>query len=138
MDVSSYALDGDSAQRIHSASRERKAAKRKLKTDLPIPHDGEPYIAKRIPMEWLRLSSQCGNRGLAVAILLWRTASWQKGSPYTIPRQELRSWGVDPRTERRCLERMEAVGLVSAEFARGKGPRVTLLDPKVTPTMLGS
>jgi len=81
-------------------------------------------------MGWFRMAAGCGQRAEAVAILLWYTAGWQKANPVKLSPKILGELNVHPKTARRCLKRMAAVGLVHAEFRRGRSPLVTILDPK--------
>jgi len=98
--------------------------------ELPRHEKGERFIRGPLPMEWFRLASQCGQRAEAVALLLWYAAGWQRSNPVKLTPPVLSELNVHPRTAKRCLQRMAAVGLVEVEFKRGRSPSVTIRDPK--------
>lgn len=110
-------------------ARKPKHPPRRMLVDLPRHTDGERFIQGPIPMVWMRLASRCGGRGEAVGLLLWYAAGWQRSNPVKLSRSILAELGVHPKTAKRVLTRMADLGLVDAEFHRGRSPVVTIRDP---------
>ena len=134
MDVDSFRGSGADVAAFHAVQTDR-PAKTKPNTkrpsvDLPKHGKGERFIRGPIPLEWMKLASQCGNRSEAVAVLLWYSAGLQRSNPVRLSANTLAELRVRPRTAKRVLLKMISFGLVNAEFRRGKSPIVTLLDPK--------
>jgi hypothetical protein len=134
VDLTAFTAKANDVAAFYAAQPERqdvasRSAKGKLKTLQPLPRhkSGELFLRGPIPLRWLQLASTCGQRAEAVALLLWYLAGLQGGSPVKLTRATLELLKVHPRTGRRVLVRMVALGLVRAEFHRGRSPVVTIL-----------
>lgn len=130
MDISRFRATSDDVAAFHASQEGKTRAprrKRVIALDLPRPEKGERFIQGPIPISWITAASACGYRGEAVALAVWFAASFQKSNPAKLTNSVLAEFGVNARTARRCLERMEECGLVAVETHRGRSPIVTLL-----------
>lgn len=139
MDVEAFSAGQDDVSGFYTGQGERRAGKprslprkQSLRTDLPRHEPGERFIQGPIPLEWMKAAAMCGQRAEAVALLLWYAARWQKANPVKLTPKILAELGVHPKTARRVLGKMEAAGLVRAEFHRGRSPVVTITKPERT------
>lgn len=101
---------------------------------LPKHGKGERFIRGPIPLAWMKLAARCGNRAEAVALLLWYAAGFQRSNPVKLSKSILAELNVHPKTAKRVLVRMREIGLVDAEFHRGRSPVVTLTTQPVKPS----
>ena len=99
----------------------------RVQLDLPRHESGEGFIKGPLPLDWFRAANTCGRRSLAVAAMIWFAAGLQKSNPIKLSRAILAELSIPPRTAKEVLERMQAIGIVSVEFHRGRSPLVTIL-----------
>lgn len=111
-------------QQTNRRSGERDSSQTQL--DLPRHSKGERFIRGPIPLDRLRLAATCGHSAGLVGVLLWYEAGWQKANPVKLTASDVKAFGIHPKTAKRCLVKMESIGLVSAEFHRGRSPLVTI------------
>ena len=97
---------------------------------LPRHRGGERFIRGPIPLAWFKSAAECGGRAEAVAVLLWYAAGCQRRNPVKLTRALLGELKVHPKTAKRVLQKMSDYGLVQCEFARGRSPLVTIVDPR--------
>ncbi len=111
-----------------TAQTEPKHVRSSSKNSLPKPQAGEKFIKGPIPLDWMRKASECGLRGADIGLLLWYAGGWQKRNPVSVSSLIVQQLPVDPKTCRRVLSKMEAIGLVNVERHRGRAPLITLLS----------
>ncbi|MBB3207494.1 hypothetical protein FHS27_003319 [Rhodopirellula rubra] len=111
---------------------DRNAKAKSVSVPLPRHRPGERFIRGPIPLTWFRAASTCGDRAEAVAVLLWYAAGYQRRNPIKMTPTLLSELRVHPKTGKRILRRMEELGLVQCEFARGRSPLVTITAPPTT------
>ena len=88
---------------------------------------GERFIPA-IPLDWVQRAHSCGDRGIALACLIWFAHRVRKESPIRLTPSLLALLGIDTKTARRLLQRMADDGLIDVEFHRGRSPRVVILS----------
>lgn len=86
------------------------------------------FIRGPIPLAWLVAATGAGTKSLNVALALWHQDGMKRGESFRVTPGVLAPFSVSPRTARQTLARFESLGLVTVEFARGRGPLVTILD----------
>ena len=114
----------------------QKAAKLELGTKVETPAAQRRQARREfgfimVPLVWADCLSKAAHRAtLFVALRLLNLAWARKANTVTLSNSGLDEWGVSQREKWRALAELETLGLVAIERARGKSPRVTLLQPR--------
>lgn len=79
-------------------------------------------------MTWLETAAMLPGKALAVALLLWFRRGFDPGGtePICLTPTLLARFGVGSKAGARAVRQFEKAGLVTAEFSRGRCPRVRL------------
>ncbi|WP_040767434.1 hypothetical protein [Novipirellula maiorica] len=131
MDLSNYAIkpggnQNKGAEKQNPSGFKKTTKTRSIAEDVPRHLPGESFIKGPIPFEWMRAAATCGGRGTEVGLLLWYVAGWQRKRPMELSKSICGQFGVHTKTAKRVLVRMAELGLIDAEFHRGRAPRFTL------------
>ena len=98
----------------------------------PIPkhEQGGRFIRGPIPYDWLRVALSIGGKAGNLAWSLWWLAGMERTNPIRLTKRVLSDFNVSTRAARRLLIEFERAGLVVVDSQRGRGPKVTLTNPK--------
>lgn len=141
MDISDFQATQADITAFHAGKSQRQEAKSKRsesvdstqpRFDLPKPMGGR-FIKGPIPLDWMKIASRCGRRGVELGLLLLYAAGWQKKSSVKFTssiREELK---IGEKTTKRILVQMQREGIIEVDFHRGRAPLVTLLPVKNPP-----
>jgi hypothetical protein len=110
------------------SGKTRKSRRIVPRLDIPRHSAGDQFVKGPIPMNWLRAADKCGYQAMAVAVALWFAAGLQNRNPVKLTPKMLTGLSVKTRTVREILDRMQDVGIIKAEFHRGRSPLVTILS----------
>lgn len=79
-------------------------------------------------MAWLETAAKLPGKAMNVALLLWFRRGFNPAStePITVTPTLLARFGVSSKAGAAAVHRLEEAGLVTAEFGRGRCPRVWL------------
>jgi hypothetical protein len=86
------------------------------------------FLKGPIPGDWLQQAAKLPGKTLHVALALWYAAGRSNQRTVKLTHEVLALFGVDRHAGRRAVDRMAAVGLVSADCKRGRCPIVTLQE----------
>ncbi len=86
------------------------------------------FLKGPVPMSWLREAAKLGGKAVVVGLALWFRHGIEGSGPVKLTRKLLAGLHVSRTTARDCLRKLEAAGLVSVDRARGRCPRVTIID----------
>jgi hypothetical protein len=96
---------------------------------LPPKHlPGEHFVKGPIPMNWLSAAAAIPGKAVIVALAVWFLAGMKKTSTVKLTRTVLDRFSISRHAAYRCLQRLEAAGLVEVRRHRGRCPVVTLLE----------
>jgi hypothetical protein len=92
---------------------------------------GKQFVRGPIPMAWLEMAADLPGKALAVGVLLWFRRGFNPSStePLTVTPTLLARFGVSRKAGAAAVRRLDEAGLVTAEFSRGRCPRVMLRVP---------
>ena len=106
-------------------------------SDSPLPRlKNERFFYGNVPHSIVRLASHLPGRALATYLAIWDRSKLEgRGVPVTLPNAfALDPWGVGRHAKGRALRALEGAGLIAVGRSTGRAPRITLLDPRLTPT----
>ncbi len=89
---------------------------------------GKQFVRGPIPMPWLERAAKLPGKALAVGLLLWFRRGFDPDGtePITVTPTRLARLGVSPKAGAAAIRRLKKAGLLTAEFGRGRCPRVML------------
>lgn len=89
------------------------------------------FVRGPIPMRWLEKAATLPGKALPVGLLLWFCRGFDPDSTQPIPVTPtlLARLGVGRKAGAAAIRRLKKAGLLTAEFGRGRCPRVMLCVP---------
>jgi hypothetical protein len=89
---------------------------------------GKQFVRGPIPMAWLEIATKVPGKAMNVALLLWFRRGFNPAStePITVTPTLLARFGLSPKAGAAAVRRLMKAGLITAEFGRGRCPRVWL------------
>jgi hypothetical protein len=91
------------------------------------PENRPEFIRGPIPIPWVQFAAKISPAAAYLGIVAWHVARLRKGKVSFTSSLSLK-YGVHPKTARRLLRSLESAGLVRVERARGKAPKVSIVD----------
>jgi hypothetical protein len=104
---------------------EQLAALSKRKRRIPRHKRGTYFLAGPIPWSWLLAAGQLPGKALFAGLCLWFLVKCQRSAEVVFSPKR---FGLSRFTSNRALKALESMQLISVIRARGRCPRVTLME----------
>jgi hypothetical protein len=118
---------------IKTATKKRRASKKRERWPIPKPRKGERFLRALVPWPWLEKAASLDGAALAVGLHVWQIVGALRHQPVRLS-QERMSLGISVWAARRAINRLEKARLLKVWRELGCSLRVALLEtpaPKV-------
>ncbi|MCZ7646229.1 MAG: hypothetical protein M5U26_13260 [Planctomycetota bacterium] len=107
----------------------------KRRTRPPRHRHGEMFLRGPIPLPWLTRAAALPGKALTVGLAIWFQAGLTGKAEVKLTQATLVHFNVGRKAAYRALDFLQAAGLIAANRANGRCPRVTLLDVHQNPAV---
>jgi hypothetical protein len=93
----------------------------------------EGKFIRPLPEAWIRAAAALPGKALHVGCALWFLAGLRQSESVIVPNGLLKEYGVGRGAKRRCLQTLQAAGLITIEPRPNRNPQITLVVPQTIP-----